>query len=856
MDRITRGSGGARYHKCDLHVHTPGSYDYEADVSAAELLDHFEEVGLELVAVTDHDCAGMYEELREAAEDRDIEILPGVEITTSQGGNNQIHVTAIFPPDEHDAVNYVLGQIGINPGKAGQEQANPRIKEICKTVLDNKGLPILAHIDTAAGAHHETGSGRIRDEIFSTDHVAAIEVVNPDFREQYPEFPAIRSSDAHHPDQLGRGYTYLKMTEPSFSGLQTALSDPELRIRFEEPESTHPHIEGVRINGRFLDGREARLNKNLNCLIGGKGTGKSSVIEHIRYAFDIQPRTERITEDYEGLIRETLGPDGEMEVQIRSGGGQRYAIRRTYSEEPEITREVEDGEDEVVDVDIETFREEFFNVEIHSQRELLELARDNRDQLELIDSYLDFDGKKHEREEIKGNLRDNAQNLRSARADRDRMESEMTDFQAVQENLALMEEQGVADHLEDEEEWESEGRRLERYQSQIQDAKTAVEGFTIFEETPAGDEIEDTPNEELVTATRELVEETVSDVSDLREDILDALSDAEEEIVEKKDEWDSRNESRRDEYEELADEIEAETGVDIEQYFDLKEEESRLLGVQSDLEDKRDDIEEFEDARQELLSQLRNVRREITDIRRRGINEMDSDLTDEVRVQLEPDSNREEYVEWFNEVLRGSNVRTQDKEAIAEEYEPEVLAKLIDEKDSERLVEDVGITETAAENIVNHDDLQARVHELQTLEIHDSPLIEIRDEGEWKPLTRMSDGQQCTALLSIAMLERSRPLIVDQPEDMLDNGFIYDVVVNVLQRVKQSRQIISATHNANIPILGDAEQILVMWSNGRNGFFQNRGSIDMADVQKKAQQILEGGEEAFSKRTRKYRALE
>jgi hypothetical protein len=99
-------------------------------------------------------------------------------------------------------------------------------------------------------------------------------------------------------------------------------------------------------------------------------------------------------------------------------------------------------------------------------------------------------------------------------------------------------------------------------------------------------------------------------------------------------------------------------------------------------------------------------------------------------------------------------------------------------------------------------------------------------------------------------------LVVDQPEDMLDNEFIYDVVVDVLQRVKQSRQIISATHNANIPILGDAEQILVMWSNGRNGFFQERGSIDLPDVQTKAQKILEGGEEAFSRRTRKYGVLE
>lgn len=856
MDSISRGDGGARYYKTDLHVHTPGSHDYETDLSAEELIDRFLEEGLELVAVTDHDCAGMYEELREAAEGESIEILPGVEITTPQGGDNQIHMTAIFPPEEHDTVNHVLSQVGINPERAGEEQADSRIQEICRKVLENNGLPILAHVDTAAGAHAETGAGRIREEIFDLDHVAAIEVVDPDFRREYPEFPAIRSSDAHHPDQLGRGFTYLKMTEPSFSGLQTALSDPELRIRLEEPEQSHPHIEGIRINGNFFENREAQLNKNLNCLIGGKGTGKSSVIEHIRYVFDIEPRTDRITNDYKELIDETLGADGEVEVQLVTTSGQRYAVRRTHGEEPEILREVEGEEDEQVEVDIETFRSEFFDVEIHSQRELLELARDDRDQLELIDSYLDFGEAKRERERIKSNLRDNAQDLRSARDERDRLKSEITDFEAVQENIALMEEQGVAEHLEDEEQWEQEGRRLERFTSQIQDAISSVDDTEFFPETPSEADLDETPNQELIQNVRGEVLDTVAEVEEKQEEILERLRDAEEEIREQKDEWDDRHEARREEYEELAEEIEQETGVDIGEYFDLKEEESRLTGIQEELEQKRGEIDELEDERERLLGELRDVRQQITGVRRRGINEMDGELTDEVRVQLEPDSNRDEYIDWFNHVLQGSRVRTQDKEAIAEEYQPEKLAQLVDERNTERLIEDVNITETAAENIVNHDDLRARVHELQTLEIHDRPLIEVQDEGEWKPLERMSDGQQCTALLSIAMLERNRPLIVDQPEDMLDNEFIYDVVVDVLQRVKQTRQIICATHNANIPILGDAEQILVMWSDGRSGFFQDRGSIDKPNVRTKAQKILEGGKEAFSKRTRKYGVLE
>lgn len=856
MDIIERGTQGAEYIKADLHVHTPGSHDYEADVSPEDLINVFLEQGLELVAVTDHDCAGMYEELRAAAEGRSVEILPGVEITTPQGGENQIHMTAIFPPEEHDAVNHVLSQVGINPKRAGKEQANSRINDICEIVIKNNGLPILAHIDEPAGAHEETGPGRIREEIFDIEQVAAIEVVDPEVRSQYSEFPAIKCSDAHHPDQVGRGYTYLKMTEPSFSGLRTAFSDPDLRIAFNPPQNNHPHIEGIRCDGKFLNGREVQFNQNLNCLIGGKGTGKSTVIEHLRYAFDIKPRTERIQNDYSELIRETLGQDGELEVHIKTASGQRYAVSRQYGESPKILRQGSEGEDEEVEMDIETFRDEFFDLEIHSQGELLELARDDRNQLELIDSYLDFEGRKRERERIKAELRDNAQNLRSAREDWDRLKDELTEYEAVRENIAIIEEQGIDEYLQGEEKWGQEERRLNRFISQIQSATAAAEEMVIFDETPTEEGLDELPNADLMESARSDLLEAISDLEALKEQIINRLQEAKGSVIEKQEEWEERYEDRREEYEELADEIKDEVGVDVEKYFALKEEESRLKGVQNDLDEKEEEINKLERERQSLISELRDIRQQITDIRRQGINSINEELPDNVRVQLEPNSNKQRYIDWFSRVLRGSRVRNQDKEAIAEEYKPERLAQIVEAKDTDQLIKDTKITETAADNLVNHEDLQAQIHKLQTLEIHDRLIIEIRHQGEWKPLSKMSDGQQCTALLSIAMLERDQPLIIDQPEDMLDNEFIYDVVVDITKDVKRSRQIITATHNANIPILGDAEQMLIMWSNGSEGFFQDRGSIDMPRVQNKAQQILEGGKEAFSRRTRKYGVLE
>ncbi|WP_408959431.1 TrlF family AAA-like ATPase [Natrinema sp. 74] len=852
MNPVTRGNSGAEFRKADLHVHTPGSYDYEADISPEDLVDAFIEEGLELVVAADHNRTGWFDELQDAAEERaeELQILPGVEITTPQGGDNQIHLVGIFPPQKVDEITALLHTISIDPTDPSSTQASQRIPEICSEIRERGGLAVLAHIDANSGALEETESGNIRDKIFNPDLVAAIEVVDPAIREEFPAFPAVRSSDAHHPDDLGRGFTYLKMTEPSFEGFQTALSDPESRIRFEKAEYDHPYINSIRFDGPFFDDRAVQLSPNLNSLIGGKGTGKSSVIQQVRYAFDIDPRPDRIREDYHSLIEATMAPDGEIKVQVITEAGDTYWVCRTYGEDPVVNRA--DGTE--ADIGIETFRDEFFDLEIHSQGQLLAQARNTSDQLDLIDSYFDFGEQKREREELKSELRSNAQALNSARTARDRIESDITDYDAVRENLALMEDSGVEEFLDDQDSWDDEKIHLDRLEDSLDDLADTI---PTEEELPTAPttEPEDTPNNELLAEANQIAEEAQDDVVQAISDIEDRIEAARSQLSDSIDEWSEREDDRQTEYQRLADEIEDETGVDIDEYFELKDEAAELDALENELDEKENEIQDLENRRQELLSQLRDVRRGITDTRRAGITNITESLHN-IRVRLDPDGDRESFQSWFNDVLNGSNVRTTDKESITEEFDPEILFEIIRDKDTQRLIDDVGLTPTAAENVVGFDNLRNQLHELQIKELHDKPIIEIQHEGEWKALDDMSDGQKCTALLSIAMLEREKPLIVDQPEDMLDNEYIYDEVVEMASQVKENRQIIAATHNANLPILGDAEKINVMFCNGRQGFIQERGSIDDPDVRRKAKKILEGGEDAFNERTEKYGALQ
>jgi hypothetical protein len=128
----------------------------------------------------------------------------------------------------------------------------------------------------------------------------------------------------------------------------------------------------------------------------------------------------------------------------------------------------------------------------------------------------------------------------------------------------------------------------------------------------------------------------------------------------------------------------------------------------------------------------------------------------------------------------------------------------------------------------------------------------------WKDLEQVSKGQKATAVLLLLLLESEAPLIVDQPEDDLDNRFITEEIVPRIREEKQRRQFVFSTHNANIPVLGDAELILGLSASGEaeGGHAriapEHRGSIDSKPVRVLVEEILEGGKDAFELRRRKY----
>jgi ABC-type transport system involved in cytochrome bd biosynthesis fused ATPase/permease subunit len=144
-----------------------------------------------------------------------------------------------------------------------------------------------------------------------------------------------------------------------------------------------------------------------------------------------------------------------------------------------------------------------------------------------------------------------------------------------------------------------------------------------------------------------------------------------------------------------------------------------------------------------------------------------------------------------------------------------------------------------------------RLAELESVDLRDQPTIELRDGSGYKDSSTLSTGQKCTTILPILLLDSANPLLIDQPEDNLDNRFIFQTVVKKIEQARQSRQLVFITHNPNIPVLGEAGCVVVMESDGDHGGMAASGDVD--DCREHIITLLEGGAEAFRQRGNRYK---
>jgi energy-coupling factor transporter ATP-binding protein EcfA2 len=617
-------------------------------------------------------------------------------------------------------------------------------------------------------------------------------------------------------------------------------------------------IEKIEISGGFLPGLSVNIPRGLTCIIGARGSGKSTLAEALRFAVCGISAAPKHCVD---LVQANLAGGALVTVMALAEGSSRYTIKRGLRQQPVLL--TSDGRTiNTVDLDRGTFLplDAYSSPEIEAiadevlgqtRRNLLDELRS--DQMRTIHLSL---------AESARALDANADRVRTAqRTIQDLTEQieELGDVRARLSALAPSDREPTADFVRLSRQQQLNQREITRLDTADRDLRTLgqtldqlrrdtqlVSKARLAEEQSANADILRRYDNRLA-ASLAAIEEHVSAISRQIREAQGTLAEARQSIAQAHTSHSS----------------------DLARLTALNQAASEQARVRATLEQQVAKLQGLEEQRLELNAELQTLlerrkslkathilmRDQISALREEVASELQREAGDRVRIRIMRNADHLAYQQMLVDGLRGARVRSHDEiMARLMQLRPEQLAQLIQANDCDSLEELTGFGSERSRKILDAFRESVDPLALEVIAIEDRIGIELNvsaaGQPNFKDASDLSRGQKCTALLPILLARRDSPLIIDQPEDNLDNHFIFETVVNAVQRLKSRRQMIFITHNANIPVLAEAELVLVMNSDGRVGFVEKSGTVD--DCREQIIDLLEGGREAFELRSKRY----
>lgn len=865
---------GAHWIKAALQVNPYGYVGVKApsatfaDESAynAAILDSCQAKAIDLIAITDHWCVNTAESLIREATSRGIAALPGFEASSSEG----VHLLVLFEvgTDLSD-VNAAIGVCGASPGCANGTTGHS-FKDILQTMDERGALVIPAHVNVPNSGMLTGRNGPPLVKMVTNPCLHAI-AVSPGcalaadqdavckgrapFTRTHP-VAVVHADDVSAPATLGEpgATTWFKVNSLRLNSIKLAVRTPTTRVSTDDPASTaRPIIRSIAWTGGFLDGVSIPLSPDLTALIGGRGTGKSTVIESIRYALGIEPTGVDARRDHLAIVSGVLrsGTTVRVEVDVASPTPQRYLIERSVNNPP-VVRDASGTATQFLPTDV------LGMVEVFGQHELAELAHEKASVARMLERFAGSSGPDAEHVQIAADLAENRRKLGVAELSRDQLDAELTDIPRLEQQVGQFKQTDLPTRLAelkqlqiDEAVFTEGAQRIANVRATLRPAFEGAELSALIADLPNIDGSSEKETVELVgVATAELHRR----VTEAAAAIEAALSQADKEVAAAQLAWKSATDSQREGHAEVLRALVAD-GNDPDRYLtttkaleDLKAKEQRQPGIAAN-------ISALAGQRTELLGRLAAVETRRLEQLHDAIRKANSATKGAVVVRPVPSPDRAHIKRVIEAHVRGA--RTNIMAAIDRSdfsLRSFVAAARLGSAELDGIFGVRGAQ--AAALLAAGEKLLRELEELsvdQAVEV----LLDISVDGGPRELRSMDDlskGQRATALLVLLLGASATPLIIDQPEDDLDNRFVYEDVVERLRTLKGSRQIIVSTHNANVPVLGDAELIVALEADGQHGrpMPGGIGSLDDASVRTLAESLLEGGPAAFNARQHLY----
>ena len=293
-------------------------------------------------------------------------------------------------------------------------------------------------------------------------------------------------------------------------------------------------------------------------------------------------------------------------------------------------------------------------------------------------------------------------------------------------------------------------------------------------------------------------------------------------------------------------------GALMKRVSDLETRQQRSIALNEQVIAQREKASAIRQRRDAELDRLDALRDSRVNLREEAAAFLNDKLGPRVRLTVNRYGSVARYAERLTEALRGSGVQYHLlAPEVARSVSPRELAIAVEANDAPAVAQLAGINTDRAQRIINHLS-DGGIESVLTAPLDDTVQLSLLDGGTYKPVDKLSVGQRCTAVLPVILSHTERVLIVDQPEDNLDNSFVADTLVQVLRSRPKKSQMLFATHNPNIPVLGEADAVVHMTSDGRRGEVSHAAPLDDSQSVRAITDIMEGGREAFATRAKFY----
>lgn len=914
---------GARWWKFDFHTHTPASRDTpwsRIEDQAKQLtpdrwLLRFMEAEVDCVAVTDHNAFEWIDPLKDAygrieqerpTGFRPLCLFPGVELSVNGG----FHLLVIFDRDATGGhVHDLLVRVDY-PGTPGSSDAVTRksATEVVGIVSDLGALAIPAHVDQEKGLLHaaeEDGRPRLRldsntvRQVIDRPEILAAEAADRDWA-KHPVYTQagcpwteVLGSDCHS-FRSGRGpgerYTWVKMGDPSLEGLRLALLDgAPMSVLRSDADAADPNerprlaIEAVDVENARCAGRgqplRARFSPWMSTIVGGRGTGKSTIVEVLRLGLDRAGELPgRLREEFERFAtvpasrddRGALRNDTTIAVIYRKDGG-RFRVRWRGGD-ASIEEQDETGEWRPSPGTVHGR----FPVRIFSQKQVFELAADSGALLRLVDDASPVERAEQERRrrELETrylSLHSQVRELDARLGDRSRVEGELAD---VKRQLAVFESGGHQTLLVEFQRRRRQQREQKMRTSELDDFQTAVRRLAA--ETEPSDVREEVFDREDPAAAELLA--LVEELGGKQREFIHRLSAMADEAAEflaqwrarvERSAWTSAAQRTVANYKVLVERLAAENVADPASYGDLVQRRHALESDVSGFAALRARVDQLQTQAARVLEEMETRRIELLRMRMTQLENVlsSNDFVAMTVVPFGKDPVASETA--FRDSLGRHDDRLEqdvsgilaglyrDLPAGAEARIEEVKTRVADIKADVAKIAGGGRVDGWTKWFHNH--VQAlrpeQIDRFMCWWPEDGLEVRYKRTGDdrFVPIEHGSPGQKSAAILAFLLSHGDEPIVLDQPEDDLDNHLIYDLIVRQIRASKRRRQIVLATHNPNIVVNGDAEMVISMDQRSGQCVIVNDGSgcLQDAGVRKEICHIMEGGRQAFERRYRR-----